>query len=49
LNESTILANGNITQLKNIVNDDDSNSLAQVGAIARRKFASSGRQHNTVL
>ena len=28
LNESTILANGNITQLKNIVNDDDSKSLA---------------------
>jgi hypothetical protein len=28
LNESIILANGNISQLKNIVNDDDSRSLA---------------------
>jgi hypothetical protein len=28
LNESVILANGNISQLKNIVNDDDSKSLA---------------------
>ncbi len=28
LNESIILANGNISQFKNIVNDDDSKSLA---------------------
>lgn len=28
LNESTIIANGNISQLKNMVNDEDSKSLA---------------------
>jgi hypothetical protein len=48
LNESTILATGNISQLKNVVNDEDSKSLAQVGAIARRKVASNTHQ-TTVL
>jgi hypothetical protein len=48
LNESTILATGNISQLKNVVNDEDSKSLAQVGAIARRKVTSNTHQ-TTVL
>lgn len=49
LNESTIMANGNISQLKNIVNDEDSKSFLQVGSVARRKVASSSAKHNTVL